>query len=304
MNTDNTPRPEAFPVAHLLYAPARGGGFGSDPLSALPREDLLTSYERQWYRFEWEGKNYALRPSEEALAPSNPLWPEAHTPEGEVARRLEGAYILSAWHPEGVTSNQSERGVLWNTLLGLVEDTGLPSLVMTALQGGSQWVEPVILVTGMSSDKARELTVALGQQVAVAVEGGWHRPQLLDGSPAEAYAWSLHLLPGAPCAMSLGCEVTFSPQRVGGPYGSRAIEVASLWSQHRRHTHQLLACDPCRSGASVATVSGKDISGAPIALSEVFPATRYTYSYHERVGEEPPTRLGWAGPGQSASSAG
>jgi hypothetical protein len=293
MNDHNTAHPDAMPVALLLYSPTKGTNYETDPLGALPREDLVTSYERQWYRFEFEGKNYALRPTHAAHSPFNYLWPDASEPDGELAHRLGAGIIIGAWHPEGVTSTAAQRRVQWNMLLELVEETGLPSLVMTALQSGSQWVEPVVFVTGLSRGAAEEIAQELGQRAVVELDRARVHPLILDGTQSLGYAWSLHALAGAPCALSLGCELTFSPKRVGGPYVSRSREVASLWSSHRKLTHELLGCDPCQNGASVATVSGKNIPGAPIALSEVLPATRYTYSRHVREGDEPPVKLEW-----------
>jgi len=293
MTSHSPSLPDAIPVANLLYAPSRAGGISSRPDAGLPREDLLTSYERQWYRFEWEGRHYALRPNDDTIAPFNPLWPAPCAPGGDLAKRLSAGFILSAWHRQGVTSNQSQRHSQWNMLRELVKKTGTPHMVMGALQSGSQWVEPVLLASGMTGEQARLISQKMGQRVAIELAQGQHRPHILGGPRARSYSWALHPLPAAPCALSLGCEVSYSPKKVGGPYGSRAIEVASLWSAHRRLSHDILPCSPCRSGAPVATLSGKDISGVPLALTEVLPATRYTYSRHTRAGEGPPAAHSW-----------
>ena len=77
----------------------------------------MTSYERQWYRFEFEGKKYALRPTQATRSPFNYLWPDASEPDGELALRLGACIIIGAWHPEGITSTTAQQRVQWNTLL-------------------------------------------------------------------------------------------------------------------------------------------------------------------------------------------
>ncbi len=151
MNDHNTAHPDAMPVALLLYSPAKGTNYETDPLGALPREDLVTSYERQWYRFEFEGKHYALRPTQATHSPFNYLWPDASEPDGELARRLGGWH-----HHRGLASRRSHQhhstaarsvehasGVGGRNRVALSGDDCAPErITMGGTRGVRYWAEP------------------------------------------------------------------------------------------------------------------------------------------------------------------
>ena len=286
-----TPNPEAMPVARLLYSPSEGKNHSDDPLRGLPKEHLVVSYERQWYRFEFGGKHYALRPAEGALAPTNAWWPQPVAIPDELEPLLKG-FIIGSWHPDGVTSNQSERDVLYRQLVEKVHDAGGAALALVTLQGGSQWVEPALCVSGIDEDTAREIAIHAGQGAFIQMADGWHRPIILAGTSASGYRWQLLELPGAPCALSLGCELQYRPEREGGPWVSRSMLVAGMWSFHHKLTHSLLSCDPCRTRARLAP-GATEVPGASIMLVEVLPASRFTYITAQREGDDPPARLDW-----------
>jgi hypothetical protein len=251
----------------------------------------VVSYERQWYRFEFGGKHYALRPADSALAPTNAWWPQSVAVPDELAPLLTG-FIIGSWHPGGVTSNHSERDILRRQLVDKVHSVGGTAVALVTLQGGSQWAEPALCVSGIDEATAREIAEHAGQGAFIQMEESWRRPIILSGTKASGYRWQLVELPGAPCALSLGCELQYRPEREGGPWVSRSILVAGMWSFHHRLTHSLLSCDPCRTGAPLAP-GAREVPGALIMLVEVLPASRSTYIATQREGDGPPARLYW-----------
>ena len=255
--------------AKLLYAPDRNPIWPSE--DSLPHESVVRSYGTQWYRLDIQGEHFALRPQLAQDAPFNEHWPALDPVPLSVARALRG-YIIGYCHPHGIPNRVGETAELKDKALGLVRELGARAIEVVALQRESQWVEPMLLVPGITSEAAREMAVKLGQPVVVAVGEDRISVVQADGTPREGgYAWKLVPLLQAPCPMSLLCDGNEAPKREGGPWVSRSMAVAGMWQLHQSYSHSLLACKPC--GDSVPE------PGRAIMLSEWIPASRYKYTH-------------------------
>jgi len=288
MNTQNEPQP--MPLARLLYSPARASNLQENPSECLPGETLINSYVRQWYRFTLGGTHYALRPASAVVNPYNTYWPDPLAVDDEVRQQLQG-YVLGYSHPDGVPSDADSLADQRALLERVVRQQTLDVVPMAILHRESQWVEPAVLVRGVTQDQAREIARTLGQRAFVEVNTTSTRAMLVDGYfPLGGYEWNLHKLPLAPCPLSLGYEVNVRPQREGGPWVSRSREIAALWQHHHAFTHAHIACDVCSRPGKTGS------KGAAIPLGSVIPASRYKYSYVSGFGDDAVHGLTWNTP--------
>jgi len=229
--------------AKLLYAPDRNPIWPNE--DSLPHESVVRSYGTQWYRLDIHGEHFALRPQLAQDAPFNEHWPALDPVPLSVTSVLRG-YIIGYCHPHGIPNRLGETVELKERALGLARELGAQAIEVVALQRESQWVEPMLLVPGITSEAAREMAVKLGQPVVVAVGEDRISVVQVDGTPrVGGYAWKLVPLLQAPCPMSLLCDGTEAPKREGGPWVSRSMAVAGMWQLHQSYSHSLLACKPC-----------------------------------------------------------
>jgi hypothetical protein len=288
MNTSDQNH-DSPPWASLLYSPVRVSNIQSSPKASLPGESLTQSYIRQWYRFSHEGFHYALRPTSSLTNPYNHLWPQPVGLDHPVRKQLRG-FVMGYWHPEGTPSTSEGRAEQKALMQRVVRDQGLDVFMLTTFQRESQWVEPAVLVRGVSQEHAGEIARELGQKALVEITETRVLASLVDGHlPLGGYQWELHLLPEAPCPLSVGYEVINVPARAGGPWVSRSREVAALWQNHYALTHSLADCAACNK------VQDAKPRGKAIALGGVLPASRYKYSYVAGYEDDAIPGLAWNG---------
>ena len=133
---------------------------------------------------------------------------------------------------------------------------------------GREWVETGAVVLGVSQDEIVSKALRHGQEAVllwdargISVVATGLSDDVIDGLPI-AVATSPALLGGP---MRFGADV--SCVRQGGPFGSRAMAVATMWEQHRALLVSALGCTVCDGGV----VCG---NGRPMAISSSYVPSR------------------------------
>ena len=259
----------AMPWARVLYDPPRSSGDGVVMEDYLPAENLVESYATQWYRFQYMGRHFAIRPKRIQDQPLNYLW-------SRVARQdpapvnIYDAIIIGYAHPNGQPSTAHERLYLRERAVELVRNQELELLDIVAIHQHSQWFEPMLLVPEMDIDVAEQIAEELGQEFFIRLGNDYHSVHQKNGRErGGAYTYELLEMGMAPCPMNLGPEFFHSPKRAGGPWVSRSMEVAGQWQVHFRDSHALLACQPCQTRPAE--------KGQAILRGTWAPASRYKY---------------------------
>lgn len=149
--------------------------------------------------------------------------------------------------------------------LGGMDWTWHPAVLMAS---GREWVETGAVVLGASQEKIVSKALRHGQEAlllwdkrGISVVATGLRDDVVDGLPV-AVATSPALLG---CPMRFGADGTCARQ--GGPFGSRAMAVATMWEQHRALLVAALGCTVCEGGV----VCG---NGQPLAISSSYVPSR------------------------------
>jgi hypothetical protein len=235
----------------------------------LPAENLVDSYATQWYRFQYMGRHFAIRPQYIQDQPLNVLW------SGVAKEKISPIYIYDATimgysHPQGRPSTPHEREILRERAGELIRNQGLELFDIVAIHQHSQWLEPMLLVPEMTREVAQQIAHELGQEFFTQLGNDYHSVHQVDGKErGRIYRYELLEMAVAPCPMNLGPETDHSPNRAGGPWVSRSMEVAAQWQVHFRDSHSLLACVPCQTRPAE--------KGQPITRLTLVPASRYKY---------------------------
>jgi len=268
---------EAYPLASLLYHPGNPGNLRWILEDSLPDETVVRSYSRQWFRFTYEGQHYALRPTDLAVNPYNGMWPVAGTVPQSLMDRLP-LFIIGYWHSGGKPSDGQSRHTQESLARLLASDSGATFVGdAVTFQKDSRWVEPALLLVGVTDADAAQMAEKLGQPAYVKVGSKRAESHFVGDHSARrsgGYAWQLSALDREPCPMSLGCETEVAPKRQGGHWGSQAMAVAAMWQAHFALTHQLVGCHPCSGGSSGGRAPEK---GRALAMHEILPASRYGF---------------------------
>lgn len=264
----------SVPQVRPLYTPVRANNYRENPLECLPQETVMQSYSSQWYRFSIDGQHYVLRPRSTELYPLPDSWPAPLADDDPLKSSLE-AFIIGYWHPQGIPSDGASRSAQ-QTLVDAVQSCVLGEVQMAAmLQRESRWVEPALLMTGISEAKAREIGELLGQPCIIRVaRGSITIMSIRDSAHVGSYEYDLIPLEKAPCPMFVGYEAERLPEREGGPYVSRSMLVAGLWSAHYATAHQVLPCDICKKNPGAIPAQKKDANNP-----QWVPSSRYKYGF-------------------------
>ena len=149
--------------------------------------------------------------------------------------------------------------------LDAMDWTWHPAVLMAS---GREWVETGALVLGVSQDEIVSKALRHGQEAVllwdkrgISVVATGLSDDVVDGLPV-AVATSPALLG---CPMRFGADGTCARQ--GGPFGSRAMAVATMWEQHRALLVSALGCTVCDGGV----VCG---NGQPMAISSSYVPSR------------------------------
>ena len=262
------------PQARPLYTPVRANNYRENPLECLPQETVMQSYCSQWYRFSIDDKHYALRPRSTHFYPFPDSWPAPLADDDPLKSSLE-AFIIGYWHPHGIPSDGASRHaqqVLVDELRGNQLGEFHPAAM---LHRESRWVEPALLVRGVVEDRARELGSLLGQPCIIRVSRGIITLVSTKGSSLlGSQEYDLIPLEKAPCPMFVGYQAERLPEREGGPYVSRSMLVAGLWSAHYATAHQVLPCDICKKNPGAIPAQKKDANNP-----QWVPSSRYKYGF-------------------------
>lgn len=290
----NNALPQSYdsPQVSVLYPPPRASNFEDNPREYVPGQTVRNSYATQWYRFSVDGAHYALRPRKLSANPYRHLWPAPVGDEHPVWEVLDG-FITGYWHPQGQPSDGVSRLAQQAALEGVLARLGVEATKVAMIDRHSRWLEPGVLLPGVSEEVAREVALELGEPAFIRIKGGE-----LTVFPTEGYLhvgrgdYELIELEQAPCPMYLGYEATIPPVREGGPWVSRSMLVALLWSAHYSFAHHLVACEVC-GGSTTYRPNGTEYAMEP----SMVPASRYKYGYHtgseDDVAVEP---LAWNAP--------
>ena len=127
----------AKPWARLLYDPPRYGDEQVVMEDYLPAENLVDSYATQWYRFQYMGRHFALRPQSDTFQPFNHLWSAIGREEFAPVNISEAA-IIGYCHPGGVPSLPSERSALRERAVELIRNQNLEAIDIVAIQSYNQ----------------------------------------------------------------------------------------------------------------------------------------------------------------------
>ncbi len=186
-------------------------------------------------------------------------------------------WMLSAWNPDGAASSLAENVARTETLLDELRRRGaLIAEVLATTPPDRAWVEDTVVFAGLDADTVVDVARDFGQPALTAwrdtfltliptclVDGIQHetREAIVELRP-QTCPMSVDDIEGARCAMH------------GGPYGSRAIHSAAIWSTHRQLSLTRLGCDPC-AGGTEPTLGPLGSAVGPVMLGEIDIASRY-----------------------------
>ena len=133
---------------------------------------------------------------------------------------------------------------------------------------GREWVETGAVVLGASQDEIVSKALRHGQEAVllwdergISVVATGLSDDVVDGLPVAVRTSPARL----GCPMRCGADVMCARQ--GGPFGSRAMAVATLWEQHRALLVSALGCSVCEGGVVCA-------NGRPMAISSTYVPSR------------------------------
>ena len=259
------------PWASLLFDPPRSANTTFVMEDYLPTESILASYANQWYRFSVNGQHFAIRPQNTTHKPLAHYWPKP-TPVPQDLQPVLDGYIIGYLHPNGSPSPVEDISQLRREILSTISGVAPTPLDVVAIQRDSQWLEPMVLIHGITEEKAQEIATHMGQRFFVQISKDWLRVYDTEGNWRHSGAkWNLTRLNEPPCPMSIGYEVSEKPTNPGGPYVSRSMVVWGQWVSHHAFTHSLLDCTPCDTTATPinSTTQGEK--------EHWLPASRFSY---------------------------
>lgn len=258
------------PWASLLWDPSKSGNQTFVMEDYLPGESILASYANQWFRFSIDGRHFAIRRKGGEHEAFSHLWPHQIAVPKELESRLEG-WLIGYMNPDGSPSPREAVSERLSQALAVAAGPGCHILHVVAIQRDSQWVEPMLMVSGISLEEAQHIAREMGQHFIVELGKEWLRLHGTDDNWRQGGSrWHLIELDAPPCPMSLGYQVSEKPTNPGGPYVSRSMVVHGQWRSHHAYTHDLLDCSAC--GTIKADIA-ESLQGEP---DHWLPATRFS----------------------------
>ena len=259
------------PWASLLFDPPRVSNKHTAMEDYLPGKSILSSYANQWYRFSVNGRHFAIRPQSTAHKPLAHYWPKPMRVTQDLQPLLDG-WIIGYLHPNGSQSPVEDVSQLRSQVLSTISGVAPTPLDVVAIQRDSQWLEPMLLIHGITEENAQVIATQMGQRFLVRISKDWLRVYDTQGNWSHSGAkWDLIHLHQPPCPMSIGYEVSEKPTNPGGPYVSRSMVVWGQWTSHHTFTHSLLDCTPCDT-------STEPFNSTPEGEKEHWlPASRFSY---------------------------
>ncbi|TWE10253.1 DUF3293 domain-containing protein [Rudaeicoccus suwonensis] len=248
-----------------------------------PREPLATSWRTNHLRITTDSGVFTVRPAQQGETSATPdaLFPGTSR-----------VHILTAWNPAGLPKtlqdNISADAELWSWEQ---DDDPSPAVVYGTEHA---WVEPSLALKDHTRSDALRDAHRFTQPVVLEWDSAGMRPLatgVVDVSGLDETPYPVVVEP-AP----LGCPMTVGfvgPCRsAGGPYGSRAINAAAMWQQHRALLVSAFGCaDQCPRS-----------HGGAIALENAYVPSRFGgWQWADRRAdaqrEEAMGHLGWIGDG-------
>lgn len=162
-------------------------------------------------------------------------------------------WIVSGCNTYGRLStvdDQASSTEILHERLGAMDWTWYLAVLMAP---GREWVETGAVVLGASQDEIVSKALRHGQEAVLL----WDE----RGISVVATGLSDDVVDGMPVAVAtaparLGCPMRFGADgicaRQGGPFGSRAMAVATMWEQHRALLVSALGCTVCDGGVVCA----------------------------------------------------
>lgn len=259
------------PWASLLFDPPRATNATFVMEDYLPGESILTSYDNQWYRFSVNGHHFAIRPQSTPHKPLAHYWPKP-MPVPQGLQPLLDGWIIGYLHQTGSPGQAEDISQLRTDVLSTISGVAPTPLDVVAIQRESQWVEPMVLIHGITEEKAQDIARQMGQRFVVRIGKDWLRVYDTQGNWRRSGSkWDLIHLNQPPCPMSLGYEVAEKPTNPGGPYVSRSMTVWGQWASHHTFTHSLLDCTPCDTISTPFTTTQQG------ETEHWLPASRFSY---------------------------
>jgi len=247
----------------------------------LPGESIHASYANQWFRFTFNRRHFAIRRKGGKHDAFAHLWPQPIDVPEELENLL-GGWLIGYMNPEGAPSRREAVADLRSQALAIAEGPDRHVLDIVAIQRDSQWLEPMLLVSGISEQEAQHIARETGQHFLLKLEKEWLRIHGLDQKRRTGRSkWHLIELDLPPCPMSLGYQVSEEPTNPGGPWVSRSMVVHGLWRSHHGYSHDLLDCEACR------TRSADFSKNRERGVDHWLPATRFSYmkGVENRIGD-------------------
>ena len=258
------------PWASLLWDPSKSANQTFVMEDYLPGESILASYANQWYRLTINGRHFAIRRKGGKHEAFSHLWP-LPTAVPEELENLLGGWLIGYMNPDGSPSSREAVSERRSQALAIATGPDRHILDVVAIQRDSQWLEPMLLVSGLSRKEAQQIAREMGQHFLVELGKEWLRLNGTDQNWRQGSSrWHLIELDEPPCPMSLGYQVSEKPTNPGGPYVSRSMLVHGQWQSHHAYTHDLVDCSAC--GTSQAEIA-ETPQGEP---DHWLPATRFS----------------------------
>ena len=230
-----TPNP-CQPVRAGYVGPYNGGDPEGRSRRSPARTRLDESYEQQVLVWRANGLRLLLAPTS-----SPPDERPGHPWGGTVL-------LITAWNAHGAACTLAQNDRAQQQLVSDVERAG-GTLVSRAhaVPPERDWVEELLVVSGLDDDSGLDLARRAGQAAIVRVDDDVVRvvpTRTVAAVARSSRPWTLSARPET-CPMRLD-DVADAPCVVhGGPWTSRSIHAAALWQTHRDLLAPRLGCAVC-----------------------------------------------------------
>lgn len=186
-------------------------------------------------------------------------------------------WMLSAWSPNGDPGALEENVARTEELLDELRSRGaLIAEVLATTPPDRAWLEDTVVFAGLDVETVVRVAREHGQPALTAWRDTYLTviPTGLVDDIEETTREAIVELRPQTCPMRVDDIEGARCAMHGGPYGSRAIHAAAIWSTHRQLLLTRLGCDPC-AGGTEPTLGPLGSTVGPVMLGEIDIASRY-----------------------------
>ena len=232
-----------------------------------PSVPLAESYATQEHHSLRRGMRAIVRARLDSTSP---------TPKPEEVYGIT-KWMVTAWNPLGRVCTFDENTELNCDLLErLMSEQILFGEVLRTTPPNRSWLEDTYVFAGMDEASVRDVARAFGQPAFTAWRDKYLTvipTGLVDGLETVTREVTVELRPMT-CPMRVDDLEEKKCVIHGGPFGSRAIHAAAIWSTHRELIMPRLGCTPCGGGVD-PTLGPLAGAGGPVMLTDIGLASRH-----------------------------